>query len=214
MSVFTEKTLRSAECSTASFAFSREKVWVTICLSEGILPEATRRMAFGQVSRCEVRVRGYQLPVDICFRFADSYEQLTYRNRNLRSISFVDRCMKGMVKCDLPTPRTKTRPEGLQAYEATAIELSTPVHSRTLEGIVSPPTPCVAAVKTLTIWRADSSGVRFRSILKGCTSGQSFLAKSRRSCARSVMTMGEAPAAAAHSSWQTPMGPAPVTNDG
>lgn len=117
-----------------------------------------------------------------------------------------------MVRCDLPTPRTKTRPEGLQAYEATAIELSTPVHSRTLEGIVSPPTPWVAAVKSFTICLADSSEVRLRSILNVCTSGQSFLAKSKRSCARSVMTMGEAPAAAAHKSWQTPMGPAPVTS--
>lgn len=61
---------------------------MTICFTS-IFPADTSRIALGQVSR--------------------------YRKRNLRLISLVEKCIKGTLMCDLPTPMTKTRPDGCVA---------------------------------------------------------------------------------------------------
>lgn len=136
MTVLTENLVLSAACSTASLACSRGNLAVTIFLMS-IFPEATNRIALGQVS--------------------------LYLKRNLMAISFVEQCMNGKLRCDFPTPMTKTRPAVLVAsdeksrrgreenegqskvsnlekhidhhlQQAVPIELSTPVHSIETEG--------------------------------------------------------------------------------
>jgi hypothetical protein len=88
--------------STAALAFSRGKRAVTICPML-IFPDDTSRIAPVQSIR-----RVSCLP--LCVHSLG--QVLRYRKRNLRAISLTDRCMKGRLMKDLPTPMTKTRPEG------------------------------------------------------------------------------------------------------
>lgn len=116
--------------------------------------------------------------------------------------------------CDLPTPMTKSRPEEAVASAkcrsvswcsnflsrdmhlqlATAMLLSTPVHSIVTAGITSLPIPA-ASLNSFTISRAACCGSVVGLTVYVNTLGTRFLANSRRSADRSVIMMGEQPEA-------------------
>lgn len=113
--------------------------------------------------------------------------------------------MKGMLISFFPTPMMKTLPPNLTDQTAAAMLLSTPVHSIATLGSTPP--------KLLTMAFAESSAESL-STLCVITRGQSSLANANRLSEISVMTMGEAPAAAQHCSVINPIGPAPQIRTG
>lgn len=119
-------------------------------------------------------------------------------------------CIKGrLFMISLPTPMTHTTPPLRTAYVLRTTLLSTPVHSRTVDGAEysSFPKSC------LTAW-AFCSDDNWRSTWYVIHPGTNSWANANLLGSRSVITSGWAPEARAAASAISPIGPAPQMSAG